>query len=558
MKISFIILIAALAFGQTTAQEHEIDLSHYFLSPADELRSRTEVLTSARSFNAEDLPNTPAAILEWLKRYEDLLQSVRRHDVYLHLRSAENIRDSDAATADRAMADVEDAMTNRITDAAQALGESQINRLTQAPALGAYRVLLNQAYLRGAHRVGATGGQQSKVAENSALASAASRYNELRKRGESIGEHQDEYAALLISIATARNQLAHTRGFSSAADAAYFDRSLSLTSVGRTLGAVRASHVYSNYRRLAATAPMSGGHVPEISFSDAVPLIVAATKGVSDEYASMYDALLNPLNHRVELCNGAECEEGGFSVGFSGATSGLYLNGYRGTVNNVRALAHESGHAVHRELMSRNQTHAAYNIGPSFMLESFSIFSELLLLDHLYHSAPSDDQRRYYLNAFVNDATFQVFGSAEETELEAAICDGVQAGTVKSANDLNELTRGIFARYDPASATTANTPLYWARNRLYFTDPMYDVNYLYAGLLALKYFTEMERAPASFGPRYVALLKNGFTDSPSVLEQKFLGIDFSNERALVADASTFIEIRISALERLYAQAGSTH
>jgi oligoendopeptidase F len=556
MKVSFFLLMASLAFAWPAAQEYELDLTQYFASPADELRSRTAVLASARSFIETDLPNAPAATLEWLKRYENLLQSVRRHDIYLRLVSAENVRDAEAATADRAMASVEDAMANRITDAARALGQSEINRLTQAPGLGAYRFLLNQAFLRGGHRLSAADDQKAKVSENPELVSAASRYNELRKSAVSIGGHQDEYAALLVAIATARNQSAHARGFSSAADAAYFDRSLSLESVEYTLSAVRASHANSDYRRLAAIAPMPGGQVPGISFSDAVPLIVAATRQVSDEYAILYDALLNPSSHRVELCNGAECEDGGFSVGFLGATSGLYLNGFAGTVNDVRAVAHESGHAVHRELMNRNQTHAVYNIGPSFMFESFSIFSELLLLDHLYRSAPNDDQRRYYLNAFVNDATFQVFGSAEETELEAAICDGVYAGTVKSANDLIELTRNIFARYDPASATSTSTTFYWARNRLYFTDPMYDVNYLYAGLLALKYFALMERAPASFGPRYVALLKNGFTDSPSALEQKFLGIDLANEKALVADASSLIEIRTSALERLYAQAGS--
>ena len=77
------------------------------------------------------------------------------------------------------------------------------------------------------------------------------------------------------------------------------------------------------------------------------------------------------------------------------------------------------------------------------------------------------------------------------------------------------------------------------------------MNYLYAGLLALKYFTQFEADPKSFSPRYVALLKNGFNDSPAALERRFLGIDLSDEKALVADATALIDARSKELAELY-------
>jgi oligoendopeptidase F len=201
--------------------------------------------------------------------------------------------------------------------------------------------------------------------------------------------------------------------------------------------------------------------------------------------------------------------------------------------------------------MSGNQPIAAYNLGPSFMFESFAIFNELLFLDHLYKTAPNDEQRTYYLNYFLKDATFQVFGSAEETELESAIYRGVDDGTIRTAADFNALTTKVFARFDPASAQDPDTALYWARDRLFFTDPLYDVNYLYAGLLALQYFVAFQRDPEPFSKRYVALLKNGFSDTPAALEERFLGIHLSDETGLAANAAALISDRTNLLSKLY-------
>jgi oligoendopeptidase F len=77
------------------------------------------------------------------------------------------------------------------------------------------------------------------------------------------------------------------------------------------------------------------------------------------------------------------------------------------------------------------------------------------------------------------------------------------------------------------------------------------VNYLYAGLLAERYFADFERDPNEFAPRYVALLKNGFDDSPAALERRFLGIDLSDERALVENSAMLIDARTAVLEKLY-------
>ncbi len=496
-------------------------------------------------------------MLRWLERYDALLQDLERHDIYVYLRAEENDNDTADAKADDTIGLLEDEISDRVVQAAQALGPTGIATWARTGPLREYRYLLEDSLARAAHRLDAADARAVEVTVTPVLDAAAASYKALRNSSDPISHHQEACAALLISIAAARNGLARLRGFAGAAQAAYFDKSLSEASVERTLGAVRDSTAYARYRKVAALAPKPGMTPPAKKIGEAIHMIVAAEQPMGTEHARAYAALLNPENHRIEICTAPECDDSGFSVGFAGVESGVYYGGYTGSLNAVRAVAHEAGHAVHREFMSLNQAIAAYNSGPSFMFESFAIFNELLFLDHLYEIASNDEQRAYYLNYYLSDATFQIFGSAEETELEWAIYRGIDDRTIRTAADLDALTMKIFARYDPHAAQDPETALYWSRDRLFFTDPLYDVNYLYAGLLAMQYFADFEHDPGSFSRRYVALLKNGFNDTPAALEKRFLGIDLPNEAALVTNAASLIDARTAVLSRLYSNGVET-
>ena len=297
---------------------------------------------------------------------------------------------------------------------------------------------------------------------------------------------------------------------------------------------------------------------PAIAFPDALPLILAAEQPMGAEYSGQFARLFDPASHRVEWCSAANCDETGFSVETADIVSGLFYGSYRGTTDSVRAVAHEAGHAVHGQFINENQplaVYSNYNAGPHFMSESFAIFNEFLLLDHLYRIAPTPAARAYYLHQFLEDATFQVFGSARETDLERSIYAGVRNHTLHTAPDLDALTLKLFSRYMSPPALAPEMKVYWARNRLFFTDPLYDVNYLFAGLLALRYFDLFESDPQGFSHRYVALLKNGFTESPQALEKKFLGIDMNDAGTMLHVAGSLIDRRAAVLASLYAGCG---
>lgn len=83
---------------------------------------------------------------------------------------------------------------------------------------------------------------------------------------------------------------------------------------------------------------------------------------------------------------------------------------------------------------------------------------------------------------------------------------------------------------------------------LLYEDPLYLMNYAYAGLLAVKSYQMYTTDPVHFRELYIALLQNGFTASPAVLVKQFLGIDLSSAR-LVDDDMAVIDERIHDLSR---------
>lgn len=551
MRLIFAAVAAIVLVGAGSNAAYRIDTTRYFASPAAEASSRVQLVARVRSFVASPTPRSAHALRVWLDEYNALLVGLERHDAYVYLRAEENDADIADAQIDDALGTLEDRITERVVDGTAQLGAAAIERLVRSVELTRYRYLLEDSLAKVRLQLSPAQARVVDAAVVPVYNAAADTYKRLRKSSDTIAAHQDAYAALLVSIATARNGVARVRGFSGAAQNAYFDRGLTSASVERTLAAVRASPAYARYRSVAAsvTAKLAFTPVP-LSVDDALAVILAAERGMGDEYSGAYAALFDPRNGRLEICTAEACDRAGFSVGFLGTESGVYYGGFEGDANSVRALAHESGHAVHRQFMATNQPVAAYNRGPAFMFESFAIFNELLLLDHRYATASTDEAKAYYLGGFLQDASFQVFGSAQETDLESAIYRGIADGTIRTAADLNALTVKTFARYDPAAVQDPDTPLYWARDRLFFTDPLYDVNYLYAGLLALKYFTDFQRDPSGFSRKYVALLKNGFNDTPAALERRFLGIDLGDESGLVANAAALIEQRTDELERL--------
>jgi oligoendopeptidase F len=93
----------------------------------------------------------------------------------------------------------------------------------------------------------------------------------------------------------------------------------------------------------------------------------------------------------------------------------FYYGGYDGSLPSVAVIAHEGGHAIHRELMNASGIPIYERDPPHFLSEGFSVFNEILLLDHATKVAESPSQREYALECLLSFISYQLFGSADET-----------------------------------------------------------------------------------------------------------------------------------------------
>jgi oligoendopeptidase F len=183
------------------------------------------------------------------------------------------------------------------------------------------------------------------------------------------------------------------------------------------------------------------------------------------------------------------------------------------------------------------------------MQEAVAILNEMLLYEYLYKHAPDPSTRAYYLQAQLDEMTFEIFTSAEEAQLEEAIYDGVVGGTIREAADLDALTLATTSRFEIWPGIDPELKHAWIGKRLMFQDPLYLANYLYAGLLATKMFAMATHDPRDFQKRYEALMTSGFDAPPKEILRRFFGRDLSPADLVGADMDV-IRSKTAALGKI--------
>jgi oligoendopeptidase F len=264
---------------------------------------------------------------------------------------------------------------------------------------------------------------------------------------------------------------------------------------------------------------------PHFSLADVRTIAPAALAPLGRDYVRAFGALLAQDGRRLDLADMlGHREAGGFSVSAPGTPAGLYIATFGGSLDDLRRVMHEGGHAIAAQVADDAGTPSLLAHGPNSLMESYALLDEFLLYDHLAQHARTPAERERYLVTLVDDMVFQVFGSAEEATLEQTIHDEAAAGRVQSAADLDRLTIGVRSAFEPWPADVLHaSSSWWASKRLYYQDPFYLVNYLYAGVIAINLYAEAKAHPATFAPRYHALLARGYDAPTETLLAPMLG-----------------------------------
>jgi oligoendopeptidase F len=600
------------AIPNETARRYHFDFArNFFASPEAEKAERSNYYTALKELEGlkGKVAASPDNLLRTFRLYDNVLAEFIRHYTYLYLRYAVNTED-EASDIESSEMDAEfSRRTAFLQQELMRINERALDKFVgQKPALKVYSFAVESARRYRPHTlplkeeealsvtsplgsewqyglyqkllrrtqfgaVKTPDGELDVRRERAAIAShpdRAVREEGFKKLYAGYASQRDLYAFALIGLVRARQRLAQLHHFDDAPEEVFFKSYWSKAEVSNLLEQLgKLADVYKRYQRLRAdhvkkqsgyadvnlwdvSASLSGGKAPRFTIEQASEVIREALSPLGPEYGRELALLLDPANGRMDIVPGDNRKSGGFSKGFPGVTTVFFSGGFTGYYNDVRVLTHESTHAVHRQLMSNNRVLPAYAEGPHYLFESFAIFNELLLPDYLYKRETDPARRRYFLEQFFEGKGMTMFSVAQEEALELAIYDGVKKGKIENDDDLDTLTKQIGGRYSIWSVKHDELKMQWITSALFYEDPLYDINYVYGALLALKYYEMYTRAPKQFAPRYIALMKNGFDAPPDALLKRYLDIDLRDPR-LVTDAIRLLENRVNLLEEEYSK-----
>jgi oligoendopeptidase F len=609
MKTLPLLCLLVFASRCAFADEHRINDAAYFASPAQEALDRSRLATDIAAFPVLDTP-TPASLLDYLHRSEALLSSAQRHGAWLHLQAARDIDDEAARQGNSDLDAVRGTLVTRAQQTLRKLGKDGFDRDVAAlPGLEHYRWLLERATRNLPHelpeaeqkvvddlsdqassafwniyqktrrvtvygKVPTSHGELDAGKDADALAADTDRSVRQRawlQRQQALAAQGETYASILVGIVGINDHTAKLQHFADAPEATYFARMFDRANVDATASAVQAqASALMDYQRLRAThiarqlgldtvhswdlaVPLAGFTPPTFDYDELRRVIPLALAPLGRDYTDQFRQLLDPANQRTDLAStqGNRVNDA-FSIAAPGVPTGLFLGQWKPTLKQASVVAHEGGHALHSQLMNEHGVSPFYNHGPSWMQEGVAILNEMLFYEYLYRHADSAAAKAHYLQAQLDEMTFEIFTSAEEAQLEAAIYDGVVAGRIHGAADLDKLTLDTTRRFEIWPSIDPELAHAWMGKRLMFEDPLYLANYLYAGLWATKMFDMATRDPAHFQKRYAALMAEGFDAPPKVLLHHFFGRDLAPDE-LVGDATGVIRRKTAALQALYRQ-----
>ena len=590
------------------AQSYSIDQTRYFASPEIESAQLSQLMGEASVFPRATADDA-AALADYLHRAESLLAQLERHNAYLYLRASRNIDDqADAEAADRTVVAM-DLLVDSVGAALRTLGGATFAKDAAAnPVLNRYSYLLARAERNLPHEL--PNDQETvlhelvdPVASNSWLlyqqtvrstpfAKLSTAEGELdvnkdarllalnpdrairqlawQGRWDGYVSRADIYASILLGVVRVNDRVARLRHFPDVPSKVYFGRDFDRKDVTEALARIEShAELLETYQRFRAkhvaalsgipdarpwdwSLPTPGFTIPRRTLNQTRTEVLSALKPLGSDYVEHFRQLVDPANGRMDVAaEQGKRTNGGFSIGAPGVAAGLFVESYgRGLLSDSRVIIHEGGHAIHKQLMSENGVSPFYTRGPDWMSEAFATLNEFLLYEHLYKTSTDTRAQAYYLEALIDDMVFQIFTSAQEGTLEQSIYDGVVAGRIRNAADLDALSLSIWSKYEIWPASEPQFAHMWMTKRLMYQDPLYMVNYLYAGLLATKMFDMIKHDPAGFPKRYTDLLRKGFYASPEDLLRTFFGRDLPQQE-LVDDCMNLLKQEITALAGTY-------
>jgi len=188
------------------------------------------------------------------------------------------------------------------------------------------------------------------------------------------------------------------------------------------------------------------------------------------------------------------------------------LVNYQGRPEDVAAIAHELGHAIHAMLAAHHTLFTFHSSLP--LAENASTFGEMLLVDRLLAAEDDEEVRRDLLFRQVDDAYAtimrQAFFAIFERDAHMLIQKGVSVDELAQA-----YLENLRQQFGDAVELSDEFKWEWISIPHIFGTPFYVYAYAFGQLLVLSLYKQYQEEGESFKPRYLEILSAGGSDAPA-------------------------------------------
>jgi oligoendopeptidase F len=352
--------------------------------------------------------------------------------------------------------------------------------------------------------------------------------------------HEESTSAILNSIAGWRIELCERRSSRRKFD--YLDFPVHRAKLSRktldTMFEVVASGKSLGHRSMQAMArlmdksrldpwdlhaPFPAAEAPTRTYREGLKLVREAFGSIDSSMGDFIDTM--EKNRWIEGRVLASKRPGAYCTEFKKSRTPRVFMTYDGSLDDIRTLAHELGHAYHAWVM-RDLPPVAQKY-PMTLAETASIFAEAAFADYFAATQPQHSQLEI---AWQNAEAVMgyLLNIPARYDFERSFYDLRASGTFVTAKELGDLTESAWRKWYGENLSECERQFWMTKLHFSFSDlSFYNFPYTFGYLFSLGVYARREKLGKEFLPTYNALLRDTGILTTEELAKKHLNVDLS-------------------------------
>ena len=273
---------------------------------------------------------------------------------------------------------------------------------------------------------------------------------------------------------------------------------------------------------ILAPAPALGTQESRRTFAEGLGWIRDAFSSVDPSFGDFIATM--EKNQWIEGRVLPSKRQGAFCTRFPKSRTPRVFQTFMGSINDIRTLAHELGHAYHSWVM--RDLPIAQHRYPMTLAETASIFAEAVFSDHMIEKGDSHTKIEMAWQNGVSAAAF-LMNIPARFEFEKSLYERRQKSFV-GPDELSELTQCAWEKWY-GDSLNSHERQYWI-TKLHFSMSgvsFYNYPYSFGYLFSLGIYNLRKERGAEFLPSYVRLLRDTGRMTAEELARQHLGEDIT-------------------------------